>query len=79
MRRLAIGAMVFGGVLAFAGMAAAAPMATGQAVASPPNIVVHPRRIEPGPNAKRHCRFWLAKEDRVSGTVIVPRQYCWWR
>jgi hypothetical protein len=40
---------------------------------------VHPRLSYPGPNAKRYCRSWLAKEYRVSGTVIVPRMQCWWR
>ena len=44
-----------------------------------PHIVIRPRRIEPGPNAKRYCRFWLAKEYRVSGPVIVPQQQCRWR
>jgi hypothetical protein len=41
-------------------------------------ITIYPRTIYPGPNAKRHCQSWLAKEYRVSGTVIVPRMYCWW-
>jgi len=45
---------------------------------SRPHIVVHPRR-RLGPNAKRHCRFWLAKEYRASGTVITPQMRCWWR
>jgi hypothetical protein len=40
---------------------------------------VHPRTRFPGPNAKRYCRSWLAKEYRVSGTVIVPRMQCWWQ
>lgn len=44
-----------------------------------PHIVIRPRRIAPGPNSKRYCRFWLAKEYRVSGPVIVPQQQCWWR
>ncbi len=44
-----------------------------------PRITVYPRQTGPGPNAKRHCRAWLAKEYRVSGTVIVPRQQCWWQ
>lgn len=79
MRRLMIGAMVMVGILALAGMAAAAPSTDGQVSVPPPHIVVHPRRIEPGSNAKRYCRFWLAREYRVSGTVIVPRQYCWWQ
>ena len=44
-----------------------------------PHIVIRPRRIEPGPDSKRYCRFWLAKEYRVSGPVIVPQQQCRWR
>src|SRR5687767_11403117 len=32
----------------------------------------------PGPNAVRHCTFRLVQEHRPSGTVIVPRQQCWW-
>jgi hypothetical protein len=44
-----------------------------------PHIVIRPRRIEPGPNSKRYCRSWLAKEYRVSGPVIVPQQQCWWQ
>lgn len=48
------------------------------AQASPPHIVVHPRRFEPGPNSKRICRFWLARQDRLSGPVLVPQQYCRW-
>lgn len=49
------------------------------AAQSRPRIVVHPRTSFPGPNAKRYCRSWLAKEYRVSGTVIVPRMRCWWQ
>ena len=48
------------------------------AQARPPHIVIHPRRLEPGPNSKRICRFWLARQDRLSGPVIVPQQYCHW-
>lgn len=44
-----------------------------------PHIVVRPRRIEPGPDSKRYCRFWLTKEYRVSGPVIVPQQQCRWQ
>jgi hypothetical protein len=32
----------------------------------------------PGPYAVRHCTFKLVQEYRPSGTVIVPRQRCWW-
>jgi hypothetical protein len=45
---------------------------------SRPRITIHPRRTRVGPKSVRHCRAWLAKEYRVSGTVIVPRQQCWW-
>lgn len=41
-------------------------------------ITVRPRRTVLGPNAVRQCRAWLAQEFRPSGTVIVPRQQCWW-
>jgi hypothetical protein len=41
-----------------------------------PHITIHPRRL--GPNAKRYCRSWLAKEYRVSGPVIVPQMRCYW-
>jgi len=41
-------------------------------------IIVRPRRTVLGPNAVRQCRAWLAQEFRPSGTVIVPRQQCWW-
>jgi hypothetical protein len=43
-----------------------------------PRVTIYPRHRALGPNAKRHCRAWLAQEYRVSGTVIVPRQRCWW-
>jgi hypothetical protein len=35
-------------------------------------------RIQPGRLLYRDCKFWLAQEYRPSGTVIVPRQHCWW-
>ena len=41
-------------------------------------ITIYPRHVRPGPTSKRHCRAWLEKEYRVSGTVIVPRQHCYW-
>lgn len=44
-----------------------------------PHIVIHPRRLEPGPNSKRVCHYWLAREFRVSGPVILPQQQCRWR
>jgi hypothetical protein len=35
-------------------------------------------RIRPARLLYRDCKFWLAQEYRPSGTVIVPRQHCWW-
>jgi hypothetical protein len=32
----------------------------------------------PGPGHVRQCASWLAQENRLSGTVIVPRMRCWW-
>jgi hypothetical protein len=49
------------------------------AAQSRPRVTIHPRRSYPGPNAKRYCRSWLAKEYRVSGPVIVPHMHCWWQ
>jgi len=42
-------------------------------------IVIHPRRLEPGPNSRRYCRAWLAVENRPSGRVITPQRECWWQ
>jgi len=39
-----------------------------------PHVTIHPQR-----SAKRYCRSRLVKEYRLSGTVIVPRMYCWWQ
>jgi hypothetical protein len=73
-------AALVGALLVFGGApAAAAQTSASQSMAqAPPQIVIHPRH-EPGPNAKRYCRSWLAKEYRVSGPVIVPRMQCWWQ
>jgi hypothetical protein len=58
---------------------AAAEVSTRELAAqSRPRITIHPHRIHPGPNSKRYCRSWLAKEYRVSGPVIVPQMHCWW-
>ncbi len=85
MRINATGFGLLAGVLALSlGVVAPAEAASSRstqelAAQSRPSIVVHPRTSFPGPNAKRYCRSWLAKEYRVSGTVIVPRMRCWWR
>ena len=81
MPRIAVGwlaALVF--ILGAGTFASAAPAERDQDVAAQPrpHITIHPRHFEPGPNAKRHCRSWLAKQYRVSGTVIVPQMRCWW-
>lgn len=81
MPRIAVGGVAALAFLLGAGtLASAAPAERDQEVyaQSRPHVTVHPRRIEPGPNAKRHCRAWLAKQYRVSGTVIVPQMRCWW-
>jgi hypothetical protein len=74
----AVLAVMFG--LSAGMLPASAEVSTNELAAqSRPRITIHPRQIRPGPNAKRYCRAWLAKEYRVSGPVIVPQQQCWWR
>jgi hypothetical protein len=38
-----------------------------------PQVTVRPGRL-----LYRRCVGWLAVEHRLSGTVIVPRERCWW-
>ena len=71
----ALAALVF--ALA-AAPAASAPRNQELSAQRRPHITIHPRRAEPGPNSKRHCVSWLQKQDRPSGTVIVPQMRCWW-
>jgi hypothetical protein len=83
MRINATGFVLWAGILALS-LGAGAPAAAAQSTATrypatQAQIIVHPRLSYPGPNAKRYCRSWLAKEYRVSGTVIVPRMQCWWQ
>jgi hypothetical protein len=66
------------GLLAAAAGTAEGYASTELAAQSRPRITVHPRRVHPGPNARRYCRSWLAKEYRVSGPVVVPQMHCWW-
>jgi hypothetical protein len=68
-------------LLGFMQPAAAEPIDRGQELSAQtrPRITIYPRHSQPGRNAKRQCRAWLAKEYRVSGPVIVPQQQCWWR
>jgi hypothetical protein len=83
MRIDAIGFGLLAGIFALGlglmGPASAAQSTAPRYAARQAQIIVHPRLSYPGPNAKRYCRSWLAKEYRVSGTVIVPRIQCWWR
>jgi hypothetical protein len=53
---------------------AGSPVSEHYAQALPPRVTIYPRR-----QVTRHCQSWLAKEYRVSGPVIVPRQRCWWQ
>ncbi len=83
MRINATGFGLLAGVFALS-LGAVVPASAAQSKASQyaetrAQIIVHPRTSFPGPNAKRYCHSWLAKEYRVSGTVIVPRMQCWWR
>jgi hypothetical protein len=48
------------------------------AQASRPRVTIYPRKSYAGRNSVRQCRATLVKEYRVSGTVIVPHQQCWW-
>lgn len=80
MLKIAIMATALALGFAFMPPAAAAPGDQRQELSAQtrPKITIHPRHRKLGPNAKRQCRAWLAQEYRVSGTVIVPRQQCWW-
>jgi hypothetical protein len=64
-----------------AGAVAAGDTATSREISAQrrPQVIIHPRRSYLGPNATRHCDAWLAKEYRVSGTVVVPQMRCYWR
>jgi hypothetical protein len=66
------------GLLAAAAGTSESYASTKLAAQSRPRITVHPRRVHPGPNARRYCRSWLAKEYRVSGPVVVPQMRCRW-
>ena len=68
-------ALASGALLGF-GLWPITPAAAQQTVRPPARVRVNP--LSPGPNAVRQCKFWLAQENRPSGTVIVPREYCWW-
>ena len=85
---LAFGALIFAVAVGAMAVAAADDLRPGVAAAplthefaaqkKRPRVTIYPRRVYPGPNAKRQCRSWLAQEYRVSGPVIVPQMRCWW-
>jgi hypothetical protein len=77
------------GLAVLAIVAAAAMPAAAETVPGPKAAVassdisaqqrVRPRiRVYPGRLLYRECTFRLVQEWRPSGTVIVPRQRCWW-
>jgi hypothetical protein len=77
------------GLAMLAIVAAAAMPATAETAPAPKAAVtssdmsaqqrVRPRiRVYPGRLLYRECTFRLVQEWRPSGTVIVPRQRCWW-
>ena len=76
MAKLAFGSLM--ALIVIFGAIGLASAATDSDAPKRPHVTVHPRRIEPGPNSKRHCVSWLQKQYRVSGTVIVPQMRCWW-
>jgi len=87
MRRAAVlaifGMLAFGQALVTAAPVTGALVAKQQAAASSetsaqrrtPRIRVYPQG---GRLLYRDCDFRLVPEWRPSGTVIVPRQRCWW-
>ena len=74
-----LGVLVPGGAPA---MAEPAGQATHAASADDLSSQARPRtrlRVYPGRRLLyRDCTFRLAQEYRPGGTVIVPRQRCWW-
>ena len=92
MMRIAIGLALGGLMFAVAISAATTASARGSqpAVAAEPGagefaaqkkrprVTIYPRRVYPGPYAKRQCYSWLATEYRVSGTVVTPQMRCGW-
>ncbi len=81
MAKIAIVAAAFALGFGLLQTAAAAPGGQRQELSAQrrPHITIYPRHRRLSPNAKRYCHFWLAQEYRLSGTVIVPRQRCWWQ
>jgi len=85
---LAIGGLIFAVAVGAAAVATADESRSGVATAprahefaaqkKRPRVTIYPRRVYPGPYAKRQCYSWLVTEYRVSGTVVTPQMRCWW-
>ncbi len=68
-------------VLVAPAAAESSPVAQTTATMSDFSAQYRPRtrlRVYPGRLLYRECSFKLVQEWRPSGTVIVPRQHCWW-
>ena len=80
MERMIRFAAMFAALAAAPAGAETAP-AAGTAASSDLSAQTRPRarlRVYPGRLLYRDCNFRLVQEWRPSGTVIVPRQRCWW-
>jgi len=85
---LAFGGLIFAVAVGATAVAAADDLRPGVAAAplahefaaqkKRPRVTIYPRRVYPGPYAKRQCYSWLVTEYRVSGTVVTPQMRCWW-
>jgi hypothetical protein len=86
---LAFGGLMFAVTVGAAAVASADDLRSGVATApvaresaaqkKRPRVTIYPRRVYPGPYAKRQCYSWLVTEYRVSGTVVTPQMRCWWK
>jgi hypothetical protein len=78
-----MGRMILLAVFILAASAAADSSAVAQTTAAASDFSAQSRprarlRVYPGRLLYRECSFKLVPEWRPSGTVIVPRQRCWW-
>ena len=83
MTRLAFG-LVFGSLICLVAVGPTTPVRADDAPEfsaqkKRPRVTIYPRRVYPGPYAKRECYSWLRTEYRVSGTVVTPQMRCWWQ
>jgi hypothetical protein len=78
-----MGRMILLAMFILAAPAAAESSAVAQTTAAASDVSAQSRprarlRVYPGRLLYRECTFRLVPEWRPSGTVIVPRQRCWW-